>query len=189
MSVSSILQQVLHMSGRLDESQAEYERALEIPGGRHAPEHAMLLLMIDRGDEESAVKAQFRRFIDAQAVRMPLFDELLDFYDQPEEARAAIRRAVDDPANQDGTRQMMIGWHAGILGEVELSLTALRRAFVEMNATLLMSIWLPCLQEVRKTEGFRAMLKDLGLDRYWRESGNWGDFARPVGDDDFEIIR
>ena len=190
MSVSTILQQALYMSGRYGEAQAEYERARDVTGGRHASEHAMLLLSIDRGDDADAVKAQFRRFIGAQTVPMPLFEQLLEFYDRPEEALAATRRAFDDPANhRNGTRMMMLAWHAAILGDVELSVAALRRAFIEMKAPLLMSLWLPSLRDVRKSEGFRTLVKDIGFDRYWRETGQWGDFARPVGDDDFEIIR
>jgi hypothetical protein len=29
-------------------------------------------------------------------------------------------------------------------------------------------------------------VRELGLVDYWRASGKWGDFARPVGTDDFE---
>ena len=29
----------------------------------------------------------------------------------------------------------------------------------------------------------------MGIFDYWRVTGKWGDFARPLGDDDFEIIR
>jgi hypothetical protein len=31
-------------------------------------------------------------------------------------------------------------------------------------------------------------LRDLGLVDYWRTSGNWGEFARPVGTEDFEVV-
>jgi hypothetical protein len=29
-------------------------------------------------------------------------------------------------------------------------------------------------------------VRELGLADYWRASGNWSDFARPLGTDDFE---
>jgi hypothetical protein len=35
---------------------------------------------------------------------------------------------------------------------------------------------------------FKDLLRDLGLVKHWRRIDNWGDFARPVGDDDFEMI-
>jgi hypothetical protein len=28
-------------------------------------------------------------------------------------------------------------------------------------------------------------VRDLGLVAYWRASGNWGEFCRPLGEDDF----
>jgi hypothetical protein len=40
-----------------------------------------------------------------------------------------------------------------------------------------------------KTEAFNQLVRDLGLYDYWRQSGKWSDFARPVGEDDFEIYR
>jgi hypothetical protein len=32
-------------------------------------------------------------------------------------------------------------------------------------------------------------VRDLGFVDYWRKTGKWSDFARPKGDDDFEIIK
>ena len=36
----------------------------------------------------------------------------------------------------------------------------------------------------RKTERFKPLVQDIGLVDYWRERG-WGDYCRPLGDDDF----
>ncbi|MXO57953.1 hypothetical protein GRI89_00120 [Altererythrobacter salegens] len=35
---------------------------------------------------------------------------------------------------------------------------------------------------------FRQILIDVGLIDHWRKTGHWGDFVRPMGDDEFEII-
>ncbi len=37
--------------------------------------------------------------------------------------------------------------------------------------------------------GFKDLVRALGVERYWRATGQWGDFARPAGEDDFEITR
>jgi hypothetical protein len=29
-------------------------------------------------------------------------------------------------------------------------------------------------------------VRDLKLDEYWRRSGKWGDYCKPVGEGDFE---
>jgi hypothetical protein len=41
-------------------------------------------------------------------------------------------------------------------------------------------------RDMRRLPGFKELLRNLGLVRYWRETGNWNDFCRPVSDDDFE---
>ena len=41
---------------------------------------------------------------------------------------------------------------------------------------------------MRKLPGFKDLLRDLGLVDYWRKTGNWADFVRPIGDDDFECV-
>ena len=104
-------------------------------------------------------------------------------------ALGLLRDAFDDPANQDGTRMMFLAWYAARFGDDELAVAALRRAYLEYAGPYPTAIWYPCLSRTRRTPAFKAFAHDLGLDRYWRASGNWGDFARPVGDQDFQIIR
>ncbi len=51
-----------------------------------------------------------------------------------------------------------------------------------------MILWLPMFRAIRQDSRFKDIVRDKGLSDFWRASGKWGDFARPVGDDDFEII-
>jgi hypothetical protein len=37
--------------------------------------------------------------------------------------------------------------------------------------------------------GFKDFLRQLGLVDYWRTTGNWSDFCRPVGEADFKVIQ
>ena len=46
--------------------------------------------------------------------------------------------------------------------------------------------WRPLMREVRRLPGFKDLVRKLGVADYWRKSGNWGDYCRPVGEDDFE---
>ena len=41
---------------------------------------------------------------------------------------------------------------------------------------------------MKKTTRFKQMLVELGLAAYWRRTGDWGEFCRPVGDNDFEVV-
>jgi hypothetical protein len=58
-----------------------------------------------------------------------------------------------------------------------------------MKGALTHTIWYPVMSKARKTPEFKELVRDIGLYDYWRKSGKWGDFARPKGNDDFEIIR
>ena len=47
-------------------------------------------------------------------------------------------------------------------------------------------VWRPVMRDLRTEPGFKALVKDMGLADYWRATGNWGEFCRPVGENDFE---
>jgi hypothetical protein len=53
----------------------------------------------------------------------------------------------------------------------------------------LWAMWFPEAAEARKDPRFKDIVRDIGLYDYWRKSGKWGDFARPLGDDDFDVFR
>ncbi len=62
---------------------------------------------------------------------MPLSHALAKSYNNPLQAREDIRKAIDDPANQDRVRMTVIAMYADGFGERELALAAMRRAIVE----------------------------------------------------------
>jgi tetratricopeptide (TPR) repeat protein len=186
-NLSYQLQQDLTIAGRWDEAEAEYARSKDLAGDREPSEHTAMWRACALGDEE-AFKARIQRFLDAETIPLPALREVSALMDQPDAARAKLREANEDPANQDATRQFKLAMWAGHFGDVDLSLSAIRRAFVEGKALPLNTIWLPMMAPVRKDPRFKDFLRDLGLVHYWRASGDWGDFARPLGDDDFEVI-
>jgi hypothetical protein len=55
-----------------------------------------------------------------------------------------------------------------------------------MSSSLDCYIWWPWETGLRADPRFKEIVRELGLTDYWRASGKWGDFARPVGTDDFE---
>jgi TolB-like protein len=188
LAITSQGQQDFYISGRIAEAHAEYLRTRDLPGNREPCEHAALFWVWDAGDDERT-KAQFRRFLDSQVFPSPVLNAVFEAIDRPADARALIRQAFDDPAYQDSTQMMLLSWYAARFGDTDLANAALRRCYIEMNGLHIKSIWFPFFRDTRATPTFKQFVRDLGLYDYWRASGHWGDFARPVGEDDFEIYR
>lgn len=57
---------------------------------------------------------------------------------------------------------------------------------IRRPAQLHFVLWYPYKTQVRATPEFKDIVRELGLVDYWRKTGNWGDFCKPVGSDDFE---
>jgi len=184
---SSILQIVLTAAAEFDEADKEYIRSRDLTGDRTAAEHIALIRAWARGLPSSDRRACLQRYLDHASVVLPVERELLELLDRPDAARDRLRLAFEDAAYQDPTRQFKIATWAAQFGDVDLALGAARRAFMDMRSWSVYVIWLPTFREVRKHPRFKELVRDLGIVDYWRTSGNWGEFARTVGRDDFEI--
>lgn len=189
---SYTLQTHLHVMGRADEEEAEYARSRDLTGEKSMVELLALHRMWNRAERQE-ILAQYRRFV---AARLSGFDLPASAYAQlevvlfePEAARELLLRAFDDPHFQNPVSTFYLAIFACLYGNWDLALAAWRRAFVDMSFLPFWVMWYPEGAEARKDPRFKEIVSDLGLYDYWRASGKWGDFARPVGDDDFEIIR
>jgi hypothetical protein len=101
-------------------------------------------------------------------------------------ALAAIRKAFDDPAYQNNARMLRLLIYADYYNDRELAVAALRRGLVELKGVTFLITWYPSESGWRTDPGFKLLARDLGLVDYWRATGNWGDFCKPLGTDDFE---
>jgi TolB-like protein len=177
----------LDSARRFDEAQAEFERIRKLDNDPAVGEYFRLLRLMAQGDRD-AIKAQFERYLALDHDYMPIHAEIFTLLDQPDAALALIRKAFDEPFYQDASHMSGIAQIATFFGDDELALRALRLAYLEMRGVTVVVIWHPLFARVRQAEGFKALVRDLGLHDYWRTTGHWADFARPLGDDDFEII-
>jgi hypothetical protein len=182
------LQAQLDVVGRPSAAQAEYERTMDLPGGREIVEHQAVIRLWPSGNV-AAIRAQAQHFLDAQGVPMQVLRQVYEVFDQPQAALEVLRDAFDDPAYQDPTRLMILGWYAAEFGDNVLALAAMRRAFVDKRGFAVMALWYPVMAAARKSADFKQLLRDVGLHDYWRTSGRWGDFVRPTGNNDFEVVR
>jgi TolB-like protein len=188
---SLVLQELLNIVGRPDEAQAEYERSKDLAGDHSLAEFHAFLRLWRRGDQAQAL-AQYDRYLSSQVpgTYAPWYDELKPVLLEPELARAVLRSVFGRPAPGGPSVHMAyLACLAGMYGDADLALEAIRRVFVDVGVPVTRTMWLPELAEARRDPRFKDILRDLGLYDYWRASGNWGDFVRPVGEDDFEVIR
>jgi TolB-like protein len=185
---SFVLQYTLDAAGRLDDAQAEYERSKGLLGPRVTMEWRAATRALARGDRESARCILAERF-GGNTHFMPFLPRLLEVFDQPDAALAILHEAHDDPGCSDGARQMAIANLATSFGDSDLAFAAIRRGLVEQKHGIAFpDLWFPNLAPLRRDSRFRDIVREVGLVDYWRKSGNWGDFARPLGEDDFEMI-
>jgi TolB-like protein len=185
---SFVLQYLLDAANRLDEAEAEYERSKELLGPRVSMEWRALTRAMVR-QEHDRVRLIFRERFDGGAHFMPFQPQLAELLDEPENALALLRQAADDPALSDPPRQGAIANWAIYFGDNDLAFSALRRGFVEQKSGIaFVDLWMPNLAGLRRDTRFKRILIDVGIADFWRRSGQWGDFARPLGVDDFEMI-
>ncbi len=186
--VSVVAGAVFEFSGRLAEAEAEYERSKDLAGDRDMVEYFALFRALARGGA-AAGKALMSRCMVHATLPVAGLEDLPDIFDQAKPMLERLRRAQTDPLNQDATRQFKIALWAAWHRDVALAAAALRQFAIDLRSPRPGAIWHPALSEVRRTPEFKQILRDLGLVVYWRESRKWGDFVRPLGDDDFEVIR
>jgi adenylate cyclase len=180
------LAELLFYVGRHEESEREYD------GERNLAQSPFISDMLACG-RMMALRdhAKAKRCLELAAAADPapisFHREILEVFDDRERARALIRQCVLAPPQRgDFIRFSALIRYAPYFGEPELALAAYRRIAKQMIGVFFISLWSPLLAEMRKLPGFKELARELGLVTYWRTTGEWGEFARAVGADDFE---
>jgi hypothetical protein len=114
------------------------------------------------------------------------YEHLRGHLNDPTAMRAELRKMLVDPDYQESGRMEGIAAFAALLGDTDMALAAQRRTYVDLAGNNAGDLWFPIYESMRSDPRFKKILRDLGLVDYWRTSGNWGDYCKPVGTDDFE---
>ena len=183
MIVSRDQQFNLYAAGRFEETEAEYQRSQTLDGN-HANANFLALS-----------RALARQNADPQALR-ELFQAAWSADDElPPQWWHNFGAAI--PNRQGMLAILRKACEAGewcpfsladALGDRDLALTALR-SDVTRNRGMTgnwTQLWLLPHSSVRADPRFKELIREAGLDDYWRQSGKWADFCGPVGEDDFE---
>jgi hypothetical protein len=135
------------------------------------------------GQVEQARDDALRRFGDNPALS---FFSRMDyggaFQDQP---LPILRKQAQQVLGAGGREDLAeLAKHASQKGNHRLAMDYLRLAFDERDAMGgYFVLWDPALASTRRTPEFAEWLVALGMDKAWRESGDWGDYCRATGPD------
>jgi TolB-like protein/DNA-binding winged helix-turn-helix (wHTH) protein len=185
LSIAENNQFLAHMIGRDDIAIAEYERSKAIPGGPGLG-GIYAFLRAFRDGERVAARAHFRALIDFLPARIAQFEAVYENFDDAPRVRAILNEARIDPANQDPTRLVMIAKLLAIYGDPEGAADALRRHFLDAGGTWWQELWMPEHAATRQEAAFRDIIREKGFERFFRKTGKWNDFCRPVSETEFE---
>ena len=178
-ATSAIYQLHLHFAGREEEAEKEYQRSLDMSGGREMIEMIAVHRAWARGGDFTP---QFRRFLDHQGFPVPVLASLFGKHTRPDVCIPLLRQALAEPAYQDATRQLMLGWWLAAFGDDDSALAAMRHAYGQMGHANTSWLWFPVFARVRGLAAFGEILKLTGLDEYWRLRQNWGDLCAAAAD-------
>jgi adenylate cyclase len=174
-------------AGDLEASQQEIERAQGLPGDPGSFNGPLLVIALTKGDR-AMIETAFKKNIAAGDVipirNRGLTETMYAHLDDPGGAVAELRHLRQDPAYDNSFVRMVTAFYASCFGDHELALD-ICRDLRKANSSLIFMIWRPIHQPMRRLPDFKELLRDLGLVEYWRETGKWGEFCRPVGDGDF----
>lgn len=146
-----------------------------------------LMAAMVSGDKSEIVK-HLDQVIESEPFSF-LSEPMRDRLDDRDAAVAELHRKLEEPQAQAAFMKNIVAIWAAYWGETELALRLMSEFLLTgSNKILVFLLWRRIFKDVRSLPGFKQLLIDLGLVEYWRKTGNWGMFCRPVGDDDFECL-
>jgi DNA-binding winged helix-turn-helix (wHTH) protein/TolB-like protein len=139
--------------------------------------HAFISLL-ESGQESEAIRFAEQR---GEAQFVDMLHAIRDNPDLPELSAPALRVWAEQHYGKGAEFQLafsaMFSAHDG---HQKLAVEFLRLAFEKPSGGALFHLWHPALAEARKSVEFERLVTDLGMVKAWRESGEWGDYCRPV---------
>jgi serine/threonine protein kinase len=173
---------------RYREAEAEYQRSREFEGAHAMPDYIVFLRTLALSpSDRAAVRAAYGLLLRDSVGRneFSFLGELEPVLDDRAALRATVRKMIKE---RRSGYEMAYGL-ADALSEPDVALISLRALLDRPGNVDFRKYWEPWIMpysRVRTLPGFKALLREAGIVDYWRKTGKWGDFCKPVGVDDFE---
>jgi TolB-like protein len=186
MGAALILEIILAAARRIDEAEEVFQQWSGMPGSG-ALAYETFKRAVATGDRERA-KAILSAHLD-EGIFLSRTRDLAERMDDRDEALAILRTELDESASKDPLGIMQVAHLAMYFDDEDLALEAIRKA-IEPRLTHfnLLDIWHPCFAPLYARPEFKAVIEGTGLVEHCRATGEWGEFLRPVGSEDFEVI-
>jgi tetratricopeptide (TPR) repeat protein len=185
LDTSLLLQIALHAGGRLEEVEQEYQRSFDLQGDRSQVEAFAVMRAVVEDYDRAEIEERIRRLHSpAFALSSEDFD-LRAAVDGRDAGLAAVRRELARLPASNATPRVFLAWWADHYEEPDLALTVMRQ-WIDTTGVPDPTIWTPLFENTRRTRGFQDLVNDTGIVAYWRATGNWGDYCRPLDHDRFE---
>jgi tetratricopeptide (TPR) repeat protein len=189
--VPSLQLQVLYeVLGEYDRADVEYERSLGFANDTSILRGTAVTRAMARRDGALLRKA-LAQLSPTDVFGGPINTPMSRLLGDPKAALVELRRIYGASGFvPDSFRLAVVAQWAAYLGDPELSLHALRRmpraGVGAPSLSAMFTLWRPVERDTRRLPAFKDLVRELGLVDYWRSTGNWGEFCRPVGANDFE---
>jgi len=175
--------------GDVDLALAEADRFGDYNGPRFVLAKASGLMAAMMSGDRAELDSRLTQLIESDpdsSIAIAMRERL----DDPEAALAELTRMLDEPRYQSAFQRNIIAIWAAHFGAPELALELVHDYLVRLkNGRLAFLAWRGVFRDMRRLPAFKDLLRDLKLADYWRQTGDWGWFCRPLGDDEFECYR
>jgi TolB-like protein len=194
LDTQGLMMTALHGLGRLDEAEAVYRSSVSLANGiggaagRAGMEAYGVFLALEAGDRARAAERNARLAQHAPPGWRRQASDAMSALDDREEALAGLRRELEQARRLDAPGPPLIklaAW-ASWFDDADLAVDALGLLLERGGMAGPPDLFSPLVARVRRHPRFKDLVRRYGYYDYWRATGEWSDFARPAGEDDFE---
>jgi TolB-like protein/DNA-binding winged helix-turn-helix (wHTH) protein len=180
------LTEIYAYTGDFAASFMEADRGMALEGAQQGLRRNALLTALASGDRIE-IEKRLALVLEIEGNDQSFSNKMRQLLDDPVTAIAELHRLGSKPENQSHLMKLITSQWAAYFGDPEYALEGLQDIAEGGGISLVASYsWHPIFREMRRLEGFKDLILDIGLAEYWRTSGKWSDFCQAVGEDDFE---